>query len=42
MNRLLSGVAIAAALMTAAPVWAQNPSGGNSLGAQAQTPEAPG
>ena len=43
MNRLLSGVAIAAALMIAAPVWAQNnPSGGNSLGVPGPNPGGPG
>ena len=44
MNRLLSGVAIAAALMITAPAWAQNanPSGGNSLGVPGPNPGGPG
>jgi hypothetical protein len=32
MKQLLNGVAFAAALVIAAPVWAQNPSGGNGMG----------
>ncbi|HXC13213.1 MAG TPA: hypothetical protein VNV39_10270 [Stellaceae bacterium] len=42
MKHLLSGVAIAAALAIAAPVWAQNPSGGNALGTPGPNPGGPG
>ena len=42
MKHLLSGVAVATALMVALPVWAQNPSGGNSLGAPGPNPGGPG
>lgn len=42
MKHLLSGVAIAAVLAVAAPVWAQNPSGGNSLGVPGPNPGGPG
>jgi hypothetical protein len=42
MNRLLSGVAMAAALIIAAPVWAQNPSGGNPIGTLGPNPGGPG
>jgi hypothetical protein len=42
MKHLLSGVAIAAALAVAAPVWAQNPSGGNALGVPGPNPGGPG
>jgi hypothetical protein len=40
MKHLLSGVAIAAALVIAAPVWAQpaNPSGGNGMGMPGPNP----
>ena len=42
MKHLLSGVAIVAVLAIAAPVWAQNPSGGNSVGAPGPSPGGPG
>ena len=42
MKNLLSGVAVAAALAIAGPVWAQNPSGGNSLGVPGPNPGGPG
>ena len=42
MKHLLSGVAILAVLAIAAPVWAQNPSGGNSVGAPGPNPGGPG
>lgn len=32
MKHLFTGIAVAAALAIAAPVWAQNPNGGNSMG----------
>jgi hypothetical protein len=38
MKHLLTGVAVAAALAIAAPVWAQNPSGGNALGVPGPNP----
>jgi hypothetical protein len=38
MKHLLNGVAVAAALAIAAPVWAQNPSGGNSMGMPGPNP----
>jgi hypothetical protein len=38
MKHLLNGVAVAAALVIAAPVWAQNPSGGNSMGMPGPNP----
>jgi hypothetical protein len=38
MKHLLSGAAIAAALVIAAPVWAQNPSGGNGMGMPGPNP----
>jgi hypothetical protein len=38
MNHLLNGVAIAAALAIAGPVWAQNPSGGNAMGMPGPNP----
>ncbi len=42
MKHLLNGVAIAAALVIAAPVWAQNPSGGNSMGMPGPNMGGPG
>lgn len=42
MKHLLNGVAIAAALAIAAPVWAQNPSGGNSMGMPGPNTGGPG
>ena len=42
MKHLLSGVAIVAVLAIAAPVWAQNPSGGNSVGTPGPSPGGPG
>ena len=42
MKHLLSGVAVATALMVALPVWAQNPSGGNSVGTPGPNPGGPG
>jgi hypothetical protein len=42
MKHLLSGVAVAAALVIAAPVWAQNPSGGNAVGTPGPNPGGPG
>jgi hypothetical protein len=42
MKHLLNGVAIAAVLAVAAPVWAQNPSGGNALGTPGPNPGGPG
>jgi hypothetical protein len=41
-KHLLSGVAIAAALVFAAPAWAQNPSGGNAVGLPGPNPGGPG
>ena len=38
MKHLLTGVAVAAALAIAAPVWAQNPSGGNGMGMPGPNP----
>jgi hypothetical protein len=38
MKHLLTGVAVAAALAIASPVWAQNPSGGNALGTPGPNP----
>ena len=38
MKHLLTGVAVVAALAIAAPVWAQNPSGGNALGVPGPNP----
>ncbi len=38
MKYLLNGVAVAAALVIAAPVWAQNPSGGNGMGMPGPNP----
>jgi hypothetical protein len=42
MKHLLSGVAVATALMVALPVWAQNPSGGNPVGTPGPNPGGPG
>jgi hypothetical protein len=42
MKHLLHGVAVAAALVIAAPVWAQNPSGGNPMGTPGPNPGGPG
>lgn len=43
MKHLLSGVAVAAALVIAVPVWAQNnPSGGNPVGTLGPNPGGPG
>jgi hypothetical protein len=42
MKHLLNGVAVAAALVIAAPVWAQNPSGGNAVGTPGPNPGGPG
>lgn len=42
MKHLLNGVAIAAVFVVAAPVWAQNPSGGNSVGVPGPNPGGPG
>jgi len=42
MKHLLNGVAIAAALAIAAPAWAQNPSGGNSMGMPGPNTGGPG
>lgn len=42
MKHLLTGVAVVAALAFAAPVWAQNPSGGNALGLPGPNPGGPG
>lgn len=42
MKHLLNGVAIAAVLAIAAPVWAQNPSGGNAVGTPGPNPGGPG
>jgi hypothetical protein len=42
MKQLLNGVAVVAALLIAAPAWAQNPSGGNSMGAAGPNPGGPG
>ena len=42
MKHLLNGVAVAAALVIAAPAWAQNPSGGNSVGTPGPNPGGPG
>ncbi|HEY1259777.1 MAG TPA: hypothetical protein VGF34_11055 [Stellaceae bacterium] len=42
MKHLLNGVAIAAVFAIAAPVWAQNPSGGNAMGTPGPNPGGPG
>jgi hypothetical protein len=41
MKHLLHGVAVAAVLAIAAPVWAQNPSGGNAVGTPGPNPGGP-
>jgi hypothetical protein len=41
-RRTMTGVAVVAALAFSAPVWAQNPSGGNSMGAPGPNPGGPG
>lgn len=42
MKHLLSAAAVAASLVIAAPVWAQNPSGGNAVGTPGPNPGGPG
>lgn len=42
MKHLLTGIAAVAALVIAAPVWAQNPSGGNPVGTPGPNPGGPG
>lgn len=42
MKLLFNGAAVAAALLISAPVWAQNPSGGNSVGTPGPNPGGPG
>jgi len=42
MKHIISVAAGAAALIIAAPVWAQNPSGGNSMGTPGPNPGGPG
>jgi hypothetical protein len=42
MKQLLNGVAIAAALAIAGPVWAQSPTGGNAVGTPGPNPGGPG
>jgi hypothetical protein len=42
MKHLVSGIAVAAALVIAAPVWAQNPSGGNPMGMPGPNAGGPG
>jgi hypothetical protein len=42
MKHLLNGVAIAAALAIAGPVWAQSPTGGNPVGSPGPSPGGPG
>jgi hypothetical protein len=42
MKYLISVAASAAALIIAVPVWAQNPSGGNSMGTPGPNPGGPG
>lgn len=42
MKYLLNGVAVAAALVIAAPVWAQAPSAGNAVGTPGPNPGGPG
>ena len=42
VKHLFNGVAVVAALAIAAPVWAQNPSGGNSVGTPGPNPGGPG
>ncbi len=42
MKHLLNGVAIAAAIVIAVPVWAQSPTGGNAVGTPGPNPGGPG
>jgi hypothetical protein len=42
MKHLLNGVAIAAAIAIAGPVWAQSPTGGNAVGTPGPNPGGPG
>jgi hypothetical protein len=42
MKHLLNGVAIAAVLAIAGPVWAQAPTGGNPMGTPGPNPGGPG
>jgi hypothetical protein len=42
MKHFLHGVAVVGALVIAAPVWAQNPSGGNPMGTPGPNPGGPG
>jgi hypothetical protein len=42
VKHLFNGAAVVAALAIAAPVWAQNPSGGNSMGMPGPSPGGPG
>jgi hypothetical protein len=42
MKHLFNGVAIAAALAIAGPVWAQSPTGGNAVGTPGPNPGGPG
>jgi hypothetical protein len=42
MKHFLNGVAVVGALVIAAPVWAQNPSGGNPMGTPGPNPGGPG
>jgi len=42
MKHLLNGVAVAALLAITAPAWAQNPSGGNSMGMPGPNTGGPG
>jgi len=42
MKHLLTGVAVVAALAFSAPVWAQSPTGGNSMGTPGPNPGGPG
>ena len=41
-HRFLTGVAVVAALAFSAPVWAQSPTGGNSMGTPGPNPGGPG
>lgn len=42
MRHLLNAAAVATALALAVPAWAQNPSGGNSMGVPGPSPGGPG
>lgn len=42
MKHLFGGAAVAAMIIIAAPVWAQNPSGGNAVGTPGPNPGGPG